>query len=489
MTRLAVETVANPNTPPRGGDALRALSRYRPRLRDRRFWLIQALVLAIALIHVIVENLGVAESPIEHVHGLYLVPISLFFVPVVYAALTYGLVGGLATAAWCTALAIPNLILFHDAPERIGELVQLAMVDAVAILAGQRVDAELRARRRAEEASAALRASEMKYRGIFESGPAAVLVLDAGGRVLEANPPAALLFQRPRDDLRRCRIAELIGETAWERIGRATADGRVEHLTLETADRRELRLEPSLTRVNTGEGSPLLQVVLRDVTTEDLRSAGLRAYAAHVLRAQEEERTRMARELHDQTVQEVVLVCRQLDVAEAEALPSSAREALDEARFTLDAVVAELRDFAQALRPPSLENLGLASALKRLLVELRDHVVVTTSLELPLGERRLPAEVELALFRIAQEALRNIEHHSHASAVRITATFDDAETRVEIADNGSGFDVTASEDFAAAGHLGLLGMRERAQAFGGRLEIRSDRAHGTAVLAIIPAAS
>ena len=364
--------VARPGTlellaPDRFAELRRRLYPYRPRLRDRRFWLIQVLIVGIAVIHVQVEDLHLLEGPATHGYGLFLVPISLFFVPVVYAALTFGLTGGVATAAWATVLAVPNLLLFHDTPERIGELVQLAMVDGVAVLAGQRVDRELSARRQAEAAGAALR-----------------------------------------------------------------------------------------------------------------------AYAAHVLRVQEEERKRVAQELHDETVQKVVLVCRQLDAADVAGRPDARHAALQDARRTAERAVAELRDFARALRPPSLEELGLVSALRRLVAEVAERSRLTVGLDIPHGERRSTPELELALFRIAQEALHNVERHARATHAQVTVTFGRQDVRLTIVDDGVGFAVRPDQDFASAGHLGLLGMRERAEMLGGTLDVRTALQRGTVVSAVIP---
>ncbi|MDE3102289.1 MAG: hypothetical protein KGJ98_08640 [Chloroflexota bacterium] len=107
-------------------------------------------------------------------------------------------------------------------------------------------------------------------------------------------------------------------------------------------------------------------------------------------------------------------------------------------------------------------------------------------LDVPFGQGRAAPDAELVLFRIVQEALRNVERHAGATRVRVSLAFDPREVRAEIADDGAGFVVSAGQDFAAAGHLGLLGMRERAETLGGSLEIISRPHHGTRVVATIP---
>jgi signal transduction histidine kinase len=217
-------------------------------------------------------------------------------------------------------------------------------------------------------------------------------------------------------------------------------------------------------------------------SSEKLREAGLRAYAASILRAQEAERQRIARDLHDQTVQELVLLCRQLDLVEG-ALNESPEVAvgLTEARRTAEEVVRDLRDFARSLRPPTLDDLGLATAVRGLLGDLAERASVEGRMSIVGDERRLDGDVELAVFRIAQEALRNVEHHARASHVSVTLHFAAREIRLDVVDDGTGFTSSPTTDLAASGHLGLLGMRERAETLGGRLEIDSRRGRGTRV--------
>ncbi|MEK7872689.1 MAG: PAS domain-containing protein, partial [Chloroflexota bacterium] len=158
---------------------------------------------------------------------LSFIPVSLFFVPVVYAALNFGLAGAVATAAWCTLLTIPNIML-HSETERVREVLQLGIVDGIAVFVGQRVDREMSAREEAEDASAALRVSEAQYRGRFESSPAPILVLDPQGVVLEANPAAGVLLSRSSGALKGARVSDLFELAGAERILGLLQEGRRE---------------------------------------------------------------------------------------------------------------------------------------------------------------------------------------------------------------------------------------------------------------------
>lgn len=478
------------------GTASRRLFPYRPRFGDRRFWVVQGLVLLIAGGHASAELLAISGylvylEPDHNVSLASFIAVSLFFVPVVYAALNFGFAGSIATALWCTLLTIANAILFHTGMERLRELFQVGTVDAIAFFVGQRVQHEMAARQRAETAGAALKASETKYHTLFESTPVAILLLDQYGAVLEANPAAGTLFEKAPDALKGASVSDLIGAQGAEVLLSPSPDtnGRAADLVLKTKDDSEVYLEPALTHVTSEGGTGVVQVLLQDVTEEHQRQAGLRAYAVQMLRAQEDERQRIAQELHDETIQALVLLCRRLDAVEGtnEPLPPSAIRELQEARKSAEEVVAGLRSFARALRPPTLEDLGLATSIRRLVVELAERAHLEDQVRVTGEEQRLPPDTELGIFRIAQEALRNIERHAQASGIYVTLAFTDREVRLDIRDDGVGFTLPpGSSDFAARGKLGLLGMRERAQLLGGRIQVTSSPGKGAKVSLSIP---
>ena len=378
---------------------------YRPPLRSWHFWGVQGLVVVIAAIHYFIE----AEGFLVNLGMLYFVPISIFFVPVVYAALNFGLTGSIATAVWATIITIPNWILWHQGLERFGVIFQMLVVITVAVLVGQRVDRETGARKRAEAAGTALRASEMKYRSLLESSPIAILLLDPAGNILEANPAANTLFGMAPKILEGMAVANLIGTTGEQKLLNSSQsnDWQEAPIALKSKDDSEVYLEPTLTRVSDSQGNLVIQVLLRNVTEEQHRQAGLKAYAAYVLSAQEEERQRISRELHDETIQALVLLCRQLDSVNSGnmALPSSVVDGLREARKTAEEVVRGLRDFAKILRPPLLDDLGMVVSIRRLLMDLTERTKVKSQLQIEGEDRRLPPDTELGIFRIAQEAL------------------------------------------------------------------------------------
>ena len=443
--------------------------------------------MGIAAIHDILERGGY----LSHFETLYFLPISLFFVPVVYAALNFGFVGSIATAVWATIITIPNWVFWHHGLERWGVIFQMSILFAVAVFVGQRVDRETSARRQAEATGAALKSSEMRYRRLFESSPIAILLLASSGAILDANPAAGVLFDKSPETLKSMAVAELIG-TANEQKLLASPHrdkGEEAYLVLGRRDGSRIYLEPEYSQVNDIQGNIVMQVLLKDITEERQRQAGLRAYTAHVLRAQEEERQRISRELHDETIQTLALLVRRLDSLKNTTgpLPPSAIEELHEARGMAEEVVRGLRDFARRLRPPILDDLGLVASIRRLLLDFTERTGVEGQLKLVGEGRRLPQDAEASMYRIAQEALWNVERHSRATEVVVTMTFKEYEAILDIRDNGIGFNVLPLRaGFPATDQLGLLGMQERAELLGGKLEIQSSLGKGTTVTASIP---
>jgi len=206
---------------------------------------------------------------------------------------------------------------------------------------------------------------------------------------------------------------------------------------------------------------------------------GLHDYIGAITAAQEEERMRLAREIHDDTIQSVVALKQRVQLAGKSVRAGSARDALKELETLAEKTVENLRRLTRALRPIYLEDLGLVTALNMLANESSQAGNLKVDFRLIGDERRLSGEVELALYRIAQEALNNVMHHASAEHAMLQITFD-KDIKLEVTDNGAGFIVPKSPtEFAPSGHFGLLGMRERADLIGGRLEVESEIGKGT----------
>jgi two-component system sensor histidine kinase DegS len=215
----------------------------------------------------------------------------------------------------------------------------------------------------------------------------------------------------------------------------------------------------------------------------------MRFYARQITRAQEDERKRIARELHDDTAQALIHLARHLDnlVTPHAEMPEFAAERLEEFQKLIDDILQNVRRFSRDLRPSVLDDLGLLPALEGLMADIEADSGVETELRVCGDRQRLPLEVELALFRIVQEALNNAKRHSQASQVVTTVEFGRGGTRITVDDDGQGFEVpNRAGDLVPTGKLGLIGMHERARLLGGTLKIRSKPGEGTTVTVEIP---
>lgn len=206
---------------------------------------------------------------------------------------------------------------------------------------------------------------------------------------------------------------------------------------------------------------------------------GLHDYIGAITSAQEEERTRLARELHDDTIQAVIALKQRVQLAQTSVKDPAGRQSLKELEDLAERTVENLRRLTRALRPIYLEDLGLVTALEMLARETSQSHSLVVEFQQSGRERRLSREVELALYRIAQEALNNVVHHANAKHASLTIHFNQ-DVRLEIEDDGVGFTVPKSPtDFAPSGHFGLLGIRERADLIGAKLDVQSGAGQGT----------
>ena len=207
---------------------------------------------------------------------------------------------------------------------------------------------------------------------------------------------------------------------------------------------------------------------------------GLHDYIGAITSAQEDERMRLARELHDDTIQAVIALKQRLQLAQKSIKDQHGRQSLNELETLAEQTIENLRRLTRALRPIYLEDLGLVTALEMLAREMSQTNYLAVDFQKTGQERRLSREVELSLYRIAQESLNNVIKHSKATHADLKIVFDVAEIKMEVSDNGSGFLVPKSPtELAPSGHFGLLGVHERADLIGARLEIESVLGKGT----------
>jgi len=228
---------------------------------------------------------------------------------------------------------------------------------------------------------------------------------------------------------------------------------------------------------------------LRDVTEQRRMQDSLRYYLSEITKVQEEERKRIARELHDDTSQALFALSRQLDnfTRSNTKLTTDTVTFLKNLREQVNTTLEGMRRFTQELRPPMLDDLGLLATLRWEVSDFEKRSGTKADLIVKGNERRFATEVELLTFRIIQEALRNVEKHAEASKVEVKIEFGEGKTGILVADDGKGFDPGESlADLPRLGKLGLAGMEERVRLLNGRIKIESVLGKGTRVVVELP---
>lgn len=214
----------------------------------------------------------------------------------------------------------------------------------------------------------------------------------------------------------------------------------------------------------------------------------LRGYIGAITIGQEEERRRLARELHDDTIQSLIALDQRVQLARMSQTDENTAGQLAEIHALTGQAIQDLRRMTRDLRPVYLEDLGLVSALDMLARETQDLLDIPVGFQAIGLERRFSAEEELALYRIAQESLSNISKHAEASRASMIINFTPSITTLTVLDDGCGFVIPQSPaEFAPKGHFGLLGLHERAELIGANLNIYSSPGQGTRVVVSLPA--
>ena len=345
-----------------------------------------------------------------------------------------------------------------------------------------------------KQALTLLRQSEEKYRDLFENAYNPIWLHDLDGNMLAANKACEKLTGYPSEELMNMHICQLLSDASrscMERIER----GLLHNENVECSCEGDLLKKDgtkAIVHITTSliaHGSQMigLQHSAHDITDERKLQENLHYYLQQVTRAQEEERKRIARELHDETLQNLIAISRQMEkITSSDALWEESIEAVRDFRKKIEVAVQEIRRFSHDLRPSVLDDLGLLPALELLADDL-DKRGIATSFKTVGEARRLIPEIEVMLFRIVQEAVSNIWRHSQASTAELVIEFSDALVRLNIGDDGKGFRLPQRVvDMAGLGKLGLTGMHERAKLLGGNLTLTSAQSKGTMVTVEVP---
>jgi PAS domain S-box-containing protein len=349
------------------------------------------------------------------------------------------------------------------------------------------------------EATRQLRVSEERYRELFENANDAIWVHDLEGNITAANEASERLTGYTLEELRRTNKLNVSGFLSEESLNLAkeirrkllanepVAQPYEQHIVRK--DNTDVVLMVTTNLVTEGGKPVAFQHIARDVTEEKQMKENLRFYLKQITRAQEEERERIARELHDDTIQYLVVLARQLDdlANSSKSMSKEDKASLENLRQQTNSIMEGVRNLSHDLRPATLDRLGLVAALEWLASSMEKLSGIDVKVEKSGTERRLPGEVELVMFRIAQEALSNVRRHSRANNAEVVVEFDDKKVRMTIRDNGKGFALPEKMgDLLKKGRLGLAGMQERIQLLNGSLKIESEPGRGTTVTVEAP---
>lgn len=334
-----------------------------------------------------------------------------------------------------------------------------------------------------------------RYRELFIRAHDAIWMQDLEGRILVANQAAADLTgyggeEAPRGTSVTRFLAPQALELAREVRRKLLSGIEVEQPYEQRVMRKDgteaiIMLTTSI--VMDENGKPIFQHISRDMTRERRLAENLHLYAQQITHAQEEERKRVARELHDDSMQALSILSRRVDdLISTQPRRSKTTKPLEEIRTEVDNILARIRLFAQDLRPPTLEYLGLIPAVRELISQVRQPTDIQADLSIEGEERHFMPEDELLIYRIIQESLRNAWRHADAKQVHVTIRFNTRDATVTVIDDGKGFVIGENLRFVQAGKIGLAGMQERADLLGGTLSVQSKPGQGTTVTLVAP---
>lgn len=338
--------------------------------------------------------------------------------------------------------------------------------------------------------------SEERYRGLFENSSEAIFVCTTAGRIISINHAGEKLTGYAQEELLDTSIYQLFAGASPETIKHSFSDPvetepveETEETKIKRRDGTEAFVQLKVSPILRGEEIIGLQALVRDITGERQLRQNMEYYIKQITRVQEDERLRISRELHDDTVQVLASLSRGLDslLLRAKNLPEQVTQQLNKLRETADSALEGVRRFSQDLRPSVLDDLGLLPALDWLTTSLEKQSGIKAKIGVTGEQYRLSPEKELTIFRITQEALNNIKKHSHASNVDITVDFGNDALTLIISDNGKGFNMPLrASELIRSGKMGIMGMRERARLIGGTMILQAETGAGTTLTLRVP---
>jgi PAS domain S-box-containing protein len=473
---------------------------YRFRIFNICFITLLFLLLTLSHYHELLVGIPViADISITSFLGLsrHALELFIYILLTIYAGWSLGIKSGIATWVASVIAILPRALLISTNPtDAITESIAALVISGLSIALIQMHRGWYQQKQKLQGIKVALRTSQESYEELFTNASDAIWVHDIDGKIVIANKACEKVTGYSPDELIGKSVSEIMPPDALS-IARETKTKLMKGQSIDQRyDQRFIKKDGSeaiielFTRLIRVDGKPVaFQNIARDVTEERRLRDNLRLQIHETLMAQEEERKRIARELHDDVAQSILLLSRRLDILISGDIykpPKAAVSKLEDIRALANEAYKSLQRYARDLRPSILDQMGLVAALNWLTEELGKELGIKTTVKadkLP----PLPSETELAMFRIAQEALNNVRKHAQASEVKIVVESSTSNIRMIITDNGKGFLISRlTGNLAKEGKLGVLGMEERARLIGGNIQIKSEPGKGTIVIAKVP---
>ena len=459
------------------------------------------LILTLSHYHELLVSIPViANLSITSFFGLsrYTVERFIYILLIIYAGWSLGIKFGIATWVVSAIAMLPRSLFISANPiDAIAESIASLTISGLSVAIIQLHRGWYQQKQKLRGIKVALRTSQESYEELFTNASDAIWVHDVDGKIVIANKACEKVTGYSPDELIGKSVSEIMPPDALS-IARDIKTKLMKGQSIDQRyDQRFIKKDGSeaiielFTRLIQLDGKPVaFQNIARDVTEERRLRDNLRLQIHKTLMAQEEERKRIARELHDDVAQSILLLSRRLDILISGGTHKPPKKPpvskLEDIQAIANEAYRSLQRYARDLRPSILDQMGLVAALNWLAEDLGKELRIKTTVKadkLP----PLPSETELAMFRIAQEALNNVRRHAKASEIDITVKCESNNVKMTITDNGKGFSTPKlTGDLAKEGKLGILGMEERARLIGGKIQIKSEPGKGTIVTTKVP---
>jgi PAS domain S-box-containing protein len=327
--------------------------------------------------------------------------------------------------------------------------------------------------------------ADLPYSALAERMQQGAAMLDAEGKLIYCNPSLAKLLGVERETVIGKPLLSLLGaedRSEGEKVLHEAQLGSVEaEMNLCRADGTLVSAQFSFRLLS--QNKLATGVLITDLTPQKEQAK----LASRMQSLQDEERRRLARELHDSVGQLLVAIGMNLAAVrqEAQKVTPKAAKLMEENATMLEEINKQIRTISHLLHPPLLDEVGLPSALRWYINGFAQRSKISATLDIPRGFDRLPREMEIVIFRAVQECLSNVHRHSGSSSCEVKVVRRKTHVQLEVKDAGRGIPAAKQANLPSAGGVGLRGMQERLRNLGGTLEIRAD-SHGTTVTATLP---